>query len=120
MRHLLMSSLAIVRRRAIYKPYMGGLLKSLNQRRQSGLKTGRGVVGPGLKIVGSWVLKIHQKEVRNTGYRISPSKFFIFMYANLSIHANSPLFESVLISYLFILQDIIIFHGDPTTHPKSG
>ena len=45
---------------------------------------------------------------------------FLFHYAVIIIFLKSHHLESVLISYSCTLQNIIIFHGDPTTPtPKS-
>ena len=53
-----------------------GFSGTCSQQRQSGLKTG-GVVGPGLKTRGSLVLKVQQKEVHSTGFRVSSLETFI-------------------------------------------
>src|SRR6218665_2666905 len=47
------------------------------QRRQSCLKTGTLVVGPGLKTGGSWVLKVQQTEAHSTGLRLSFPDFLL-------------------------------------------
>jgi len=48
-------------------------------------------VGPSLKTGGSWVLKVQQTEERSTGLRVSSPDLFI--YTNLSISEQSPLWK---------------------------
>ena len=73
-----------------------------------------GVVGPGLKTRRLRVLKVQQKEECSTGFRAKSPKNLFNIHKSVYFCKVTTL-ESVLISYFFTLQDIIEFHGDPTT-----
>ena len=51
-----------------------------------------GVVGPGLKTGGTWVINVQQTEARSTGLRVS-SRNFCLIYIDLFISGKSPLRE---------------------------
>ena len=63
---------------------------------------------------GSWVLKVQQTVAGITGFRVSSPEYLCrYFWKVITL-------ESVLVSYFYTLEHIIIFHGDPKTLiPKS-
>ena len=86
-----------------------------NQKSQTRLKGGSWVRV--WKVRVSWVLNVQQTEEHSTELRVWSPKI-LFKYTHTSFYFWKVItLESVLISYSCTLQDIIIFHGGPTTHP---
>jgi len=74
-----------------------------------------GVVDPGLKTRGSWVLKVKQMETRSTGLRVYLIKnFYLIMHKFFYLWKVTTFGKcSHLIFCRPTLYRTIIFHGDP-------